>query len=276
MQHPVDLFQEEVKKGIRFRFGKNWRSFLHSLAAERIKIAEKSILDFYQVNDLKGKTFLDIGCGSGLFSLAACNLGAEVYSIDFDPDSVWCVSYLKEKYYPEATWQIKEGSILDANFINSIGKFDYVYSWGVLHHTGNMKLALENVVKPLDVGGKLFIGIYNDQGAISKIWRKIKELYNWNFLSKFFVSAFFIFYWSVKFVISSIVRLQNPYVRYQNYKRSRGMSLYHDWIDWLGGLPFEVATPEYIVDFYSKFHLQLTKISTTNSLGINQFVFIRE
>jgi 2-polyprenyl-6-hydroxyphenyl methylase/3-demethylubiquinone-9 3-methyltransferase len=57
------------------------------------------------------------------------------------------------------------------------------------------------------------------------------------------------------------------------YKKSRGMSVYHDWIDWLGGYPFEVAKPEDIFNFYKQHGLQLENLITTNRLGCNQFVF---
>ena len=74
-------------------------------------------------------------------------------------------------------------------------------------------------------------------------------------------------------LIMDVLKLKNPAKRYREYKRKRGMSITHDWKDWLGGLPFEVATPELIVDFYLKRGFHLEKIRTNNGLGNNQFVF---
>ena len=127
---------------------------------------------------------MDVGSGSGLFSLAANRMGAKVKSIDFDPESVNCTQFLKDKYSIKGDWSIYEGSILDKNFIKTLGKFDYVYSWGVLHHTGDMQLALDNISKLVNKNGKLLISIYNDQGLISKFWKKKKKTYCSNFFMR--------------------------------------------------------------------------------------------
>jgi 2-polyprenyl-6-hydroxyphenyl methylase/3-demethylubiquinone-9 3-methyltransferase len=116
----------QVKKGERFEFGKNWRAFLSTLTDEKIENAKKSLVEMLGYNDLTGKTFLDVGCGSGLFSLVAMKLGATVHSFDFDPDSVKCAQVLKDKYFPEGKWTIQEGSVLDKEFIRSLGKYDSI------------------------------------------------------------------------------------------------------------------------------------------------------
>ena len=163
----------------RFEFGNNWKKFLDNLTDERIKEAEKSLREWLGIKDLSGKTFLDIGSGSGLFSLAARNLGAEVYSFDYDSESVNCTKFLREKYYKNDTkWTVERGDILSEKYLSKLSKYDVVYSWGVLHHTGHMYQAFANTDKLVKPGGLLYIAIYNDQGRQSRNWRRIKKMYN--------------------------------------------------------------------------------------------------
>jgi len=269
----MNTFETEVKQGQRFEFGKNWQGFLSTLTDERIKIAEKSITDMMKINDLNGKKVLDIGSGSGLFSLAARRLGAEIISFDYDPASVACTKELRSRYMPDdQSWIIQEGSVLDKDFLQTLGSFDLVYSWGVLHHTGDMRSALENTASLVKKNGTLFIAIYNDQGGVSRFWKKVKESYCSGLPGKTIVSAIFIPYLFSKALLACMLRRENVFAE---YKKNRGMSITHDWFDWLGGFPFEVATVEEIFHFFRDRGFVLNNIKTTNSLGNNQFVFVR-
>jgi 2-polyprenyl-3-methyl-5-hydroxy-6-metoxy-1,4-benzoquinol methylase len=268
-----ETHKSQVQKGERFEFGKNWKAFLSTLTQERIEIAKQSLIEMLGYEDLTGKTFLDVGCGSGLFSLAAMKLGADVYSFDFDLNSVKCTEILKERYFSQSKWVISEGSILDQDYIKSLGTFDIVYSWGVLHHTGNMNRAFDNIDIMVKHKGNLFIAIYNDEGHISVRWRKVKKLYNSGFFGKALVVSTYIPYFVLRLFFSDLKRFKNPFKRYKDYKTERGMSRFYDWFDWLGGLPFEVATPEYVFEHYKKKNYTLLKLKTRNRSGCNEFVF---
>src|SRR5919112_4944358 len=99
----------EIARGERFEFGQNWSQFLASVDDERIQQAETSLKEMLEVESLAGKSFLDIGSGSGLFSLAARRLGARVHSFDFDPKSVACAVELRRRYFPgDDAWTIEE------------------------------------------------------------------------------------------------------------------------------------------------------------------------
>lgn len=269
----MDSFEQEISSGNRFTFGKNWSRFLSTLTEERIKEAEKSLQEMLGVKDLQGQRFLDIGSGSGLFSLAARRLGAEVRSFDYDPQSVACGQFLKEKYFKDdPKWIVERGSALDQGYVSSLGEFDLVYSWGVLHHTGEMWKALDNARLPVKRGGRLFIALYNDQGWRSRFWWAVKKVYCSGFMGRWAVCLLFIPYMAFRAACKSLLIGKNVW---SDYKKSRGMSLWHDWIDWLGGFPFEVASPQMTIDYFKERGLSLVKVKTTTSLGNNEYVFLR-
>ncbi len=261
-------FLKEIKNKERFEFGNNWKNFLKTLNISSIKKAEDSLKDMLKVQNLKGKTFLDVGSGSGLFSLAAKNLGAKVISFDYDINSVWCTSELKLRFYEnDNDWEIMRGSILDKNFISNLGKYDYVYSWGVLHHTGNMKIALKNIIKLVKDNGFLFIAIYNHQPILSLYWKIVKKLYNKIIFMRPILFLLHFFYPTLPSIIWKTV---------QRKKVPRGMNIYYDLIDWIGGYPFEVSTPKEIFNFYRDNGFILKEINTVGGKsGCNEFVFFK-
>lgn len=269
--------QEEVRQGERFQFGKNWARFISVLDGERIEEAERSLTTMLDVVDLNGTSFLDIGCGSGLFSLAARRLGAKVHSIDYDPQSVACALELKHRYFPDdPQWEITEGSVLDRPWLESLGKFDVVYSWGVLHHTGRLWEAMENAAVPVGAGGTLFIAIYNDQGWRSSFYKTVKRVYCSGLLGRALVIGVFVPAHAVYGFFRDVISAKNPLRRYRDYKKQRGMSYFVDQLDWWGGYPFEVAKPEQITDFYANRNYRLQKSTTSTSNGNNQFVFKKQ
>jgi len=261
----------------RFPFGENWSDFLRILSDEHIFEAEKALCAFLGDINLKGKRFLDIGSGSGLHSLVARKMGAEVVSFDYDLQSVICTRELKSRYFSnDQLWKIEQGSILDREFLDSLGDFDIAYAWGVLHHTGVLWQALYNAQLPVREGGLLFVAIYNDQGIISAIWKIIKRFYCSGWLGRTLMSAVFYPIFFLSGLLIDIVRLRNPAARYREHKKYRGMSLVHDWRDWLGGYPFEPAEAVRIISYYKNLGFELVHLlPTTHGFGNNQFLFRR-
>jgi 2-polyprenyl-3-methyl-5-hydroxy-6-metoxy-1,4-benzoquinol methylase len=263
-----------------FEFGNNWRRFLFVIDDERIENAKRSLQECLSVSRLDGVRMLDIGCGSGLFSLAARRLGAQVHSFDFDPQSVDCAKVLRNRFFPGDTqWNIERGSVLDETYLKLLGQFDLVYSWGVLHHTGDMWRALEYASRAVATGGRLVVSIYNDMGNQSIRWRRIKAIYNK--LPSMFRLPFAVFVMlpiEVKEAFIALVTLKpDAYIHtWTEYKKRRGMSRWHDLIDWVGGYPYEVAKPEQLLDFFRKRGFNLKGLKTCgSSLGCNELLFER-
>jgi 2-polyprenyl-3-methyl-5-hydroxy-6-metoxy-1,4-benzoquinol methylase len=276
--------QRDIAQAERFEFGKNWAQFLKIVDGRRITEAKQSLGRMLKLETLVGKSFLDVGSGSGLFSLAAMRLGAErVHSFDYDPQSVSCTKELRRRYYSDtANWTIEQGSALDTDYLASLGTFNIVYSWGVLHHTGDMWTALGNMVPLVVSGGLLYIAIYNDQGGWSRRWTAIKRIYNR--LPRLFRTAFGLMILGpreLRMAAIATARLRPiSYVRswtHYSQQSTRGMSRWHDMVDWLGGYPFEVAKPEEIFRFYRDRGFTLEELVTQRaSIGCNEFVFRRD
>lgn len=277
-ERPLSAHEREVARGERFRFGANWARFLELLDDDRIATAQASLRQMLERDRLDGLTFLDAGSGSGLFSLAARLLGARVHSFDFDPQSVACTRELRRRYFPDdPMWVVDEASVLDVSYMRALPTVDIVYSWGVLHHTGAMWEALRNAQIPLRVDGQLFVAIYNDQGAWSRYYTTIKRLYvRAPAPGKAAIAFAYSASQVVKGAVKDIALLRNPLRRYREKRRARGMSMLRDWIDWIGGYPFEVARPEQIVEFYRTLGFALERMSTCGGgQGCNEFVFRR-
>jgi len=239
--HPA--FEGEIANGERFQFGRNWQHFLRFVDASKVASATQALQELLGVDSLEGQSFLDIGSGSGLASLAAHKLGASVHSFDYDPNSVACTHELRQRFGNDSTsWRVERGSALDSAYLDSLGKFDVVYSWGVLHHTGDMWRALANAGELTSNNGKLVIAIYNDQGWISAYWKFVKKTYN---KSSIGALAAIVVHLPYPLGASIVHRLLTG----RFHEGRRGMTYWYDYLDWLGGLPFEVPHHEPLRSF---------------------------
>lgn len=261
---------------MRFEFGSNWLDYSSKIdethVGESINCLKKLLPE-----DVKGKSFLDIGCGSGIHSVAAVKLGAEVTSFDYDDNSVRSTQLLKSRFAPDLDkWQIEQGDVLKLDYINKYKGFDVVYSWGVLHHTGKMWQAITSASECTRDNGHFIIAIYNNQGWKSKFWWGIKYFYNLlpNGLNKLF--GYTMGYLAIFVNIIKYFILLKPKVGLEplmNYNKQRGMNIQNDLIDWIGGFPFEYATVEEIDLFLSPKGFKLINAFKTTSLGCNEMIF---
>lgn len=235
---------ETNEERITFSFGKNWRSYVDGVDEGAIERARQDIENWLGPEAVNGKTLLDIGCGSGIHSLCFHLLGAkQIVSVDIDPYSVESTRVLWERAKRPTNWTVTQGSVLDDDFVKKLGTHDIVYSWGVLHHTGAMWEAIANACSRVKKGGLLWLALYQKNENYPADL-ELKRSYNR--ASKFGKKMM---EWKYIYGIMKARRQagQNPLA--WNEKRERGMNVYHDVIDWLGGLPYEVATREEVETF---------------------------
>jgi 2-polyprenyl-6-hydroxyphenyl methylase/3-demethylubiquinone-9 3-methyltransferase len=260
----------------RFEFGRNWSAFLARVDENGIRSAIESLCELLDVQSLRGQRFLDVGCGSGLSSLAARRLGAEVRSFDFDEQSVWATQALKERFASsDEGWRIEHGSVLDAEYMKRIGCWDIVYSWGVLHHTGAMWTAIDRACDRVADDGQLALAIYNDQGWQSRIWHGVKTAYvKLPVLRPLLLAGSAAVLWGPSLLRAAAgLRFRQWWA---GYSAERGMSRWNDLIDWVGGYPFEVASPDAVIRYCEQRGFRLERAMTTTRLGCNQFAFRRD
>lgn len=257
-----------------FAFGRNWHRYVSNyLDVDRERIAADSLRDL--LGDISGKTFIDIGCGSGLFSLCAFKAQArEVVSLDVDPDAVDVTRQLHARVGAPETWRVMHRSILDRAGLSDLEPSDIVYAWGALHHTGDMYRAIANAAALVKPGGWFTIAIYNrvtDHWLTSRRWWHIKRAYNRApRASQVAMEVTYGLYW----LIATLHNRTNPV----KAGRRRGMAVWPDLLDWLGGFPYEYATPREIIDFCERScGLQCRKLLSVpaDTHGNNQFVFTR-
>jgi 2-polyprenyl-3-methyl-5-hydroxy-6-metoxy-1,4-benzoquinol methylase len=229
-----------------YEFGANWKDYLRHIDESAIEAAMAGLLRLIPEQKLRGASFLDIGCGSGLHSLAALRLGASrVVAVDIDTDSVEATRQTLQRFAPGAASAVLEMSSLDLDS-ERLGQFDVVYSWGVLHHTGSMWRAVDVASSLVKMGGLFSIALYQ-KTPLCGLWRVEKRIYTRlpRPLRAAVRTAFLL-----PLLLGVTLKRGNPRKFIREYK-TRGMNFYTDLEDWLGGYPYESATPEEILE---KFH----------------------
>ena len=265
----------------RFEFGSNWRRFLSVLNDERIAEAERSLEEKLGEGALAGADLPRRGSGSGLFSLAAMRSGADrVHSFDYDPHERGVHRRAAQRrYFPgDARWTVEGGDVLDDGFLERLGEFDVVYSWGVLHHTGDMWRALAQRRPLVAPGGLLFVAIYNDQGRRSRVWQRIKRRYN--LLPRALRLPFLL----AVALPRELVQLLRSLLRLDPHGLCAGLDRVPARVSWHEPMaqhrrldrriPIRVREADEILAFYDRRGYELTALETIEGgSGCNEFVF---
>ncbi len=263
------MSQSLDKDLVTFSFGKNWRDYVDTINEESIQSARADIEQWLGGDSVLDRTVLDLGSGSGIHSLCFFMMRAkELLSFDIDPFSVESTRLLWKKAGSPANWKVLRGSILDREFVESLGKHDIVYSWGVLHHTGAMWQAIDNACSLVLPGGRLWIALYV-KGSTYPKHLALKQSYNRaSWLGKK------VMVWKYIYDTCMLPRWRagvNPFA--WNKTTTRGMNVYHDIVDWMGGLPYEVASKDEVVAFCNDRGFALEKVFETCEQGNNVYLF---
>lgn len=264
----------------RFAFGDNWEKFSTLVTNSEIDEAVVKLKQMLLKNSLDNKSFLDVGCGSGLHSLAAVRLGARtVHAFDIDPQSVSTTKKLLSTYAPDYPAHVELKNVHEAAPVNDHDRYDIVYSWGVLHHTGDMRDAIRKASAFVAPDGKFIIAIYK-KSPLCAFWRVEKSFYSRMppFL-QFPITAVF----SGIYLLGVLINGKNPVEYVKSYKGFRGMNFWHDMIDWLGGYPYESASPAEMKAFFSDLGFDLDAEYNTDPVkamgvfgcGCAEYVFSR-
>jgi 2-polyprenyl-6-hydroxyphenyl methylase/3-demethylubiquinone-9 3-methyltransferase len=259
----------DKEKNPAFDFGANWQRFSQgSLDSLKFEEAFNSLDQLIGHEKIKGSSFLDIGCGSGIFAIAASLAGArKVLGIDISKESIAVSISNKKRFANQGIIDFFHKSILDDD-IWQLGQFDIVYSWGVLHHTGDMWKAIDIASQLVSPNSLFVIAIYNKHWSC-KIWKPIKRFYNIvpAIIQRLMVWVFFIIIATAKLLVTH----KNPFK-----KQKRGMSFYYDVIDWVGGYPYEYASRDEVINHVGKLGFKCIKsVKPVVPTGCNEFVFLK-
>jgi 2-polyprenyl-3-methyl-5-hydroxy-6-metoxy-1,4-benzoquinol methylase len=257
---------------MQFDFGKNWIAFSRrALTPEKVELARRDFARLFKGIELKGKSFLDIGFGQGLSLLLAREAGADVFGNDINPKCSEALAVTASVLKTSAKAPLVIGSILEDQTMASLLEqnnghgFDIVHSWGVLHHTGDMKTAIRNAASLVVDNGYLILAIYN-RHITGPIWRFIKWLFckSPRFIQVTFIG---ILYPVIVFAKFAVTR-KNP------FHQMRGMDFFFNVVDWVGGYPYEYAGKDEIIELLSLYGYTIEGFFAAQvPTGCNEFIF---
>lgn len=252
----VPVSQDSLKSlKTHFAFGENWAGYSALIDESRIHQAELGLTRLVGQYFLNGKSMLDIGCGSGLHTLAALRLGAgRVVAVDIDPNCVETTRKVVGQHYSHANVEMLQSSVFDLDS-DKVGKFDLVYSWGVLHHTGAMHEALAHAAAFVAPGGLFVFALY-EKTLLCPFWKREKKFYAHS--SPSVQNAIRSVYLAlVRF--SFAIRGKSFQKHLAEYKSGRGMDYPHDVHDWLGGYPYESIASDQVETYMTALGFRLVR-----------------
>ena len=174
----IGFYSNKFKKdkvNTQILFGNLWQTRFDNFSLDQKnflkRLLKKLNFDTFQ---LKNKKVLDMGCGSGRFSVAFARLGAKkVYGVDLGDQGIRIGNKLSKKFNLK-NLTFKKSSVLSLPFKNNY--FDFVFCKGVLHHTGNLKKALNEFVRVINGNGYGYLYLYGKGGIFWYSRKKMRQI----------------------------------------------------------------------------------------------------
>lgn len=138
------------------------KEYFDEIEEKRYK-REPEILEFANFPSAKGKKMLEVGLGAGTDFINWVRNGANAYGIDLTDESISHVKHRLELEGLEANFAVGDSE----NLPFEDNTFEFVYSWGVIHHTPDTPKAFREIYRVLKPGGNTKIMIYNRKSMLA-------------------------------------------------------------------------------------------------------------
>jgi ubiquinone/menaquinone biosynthesis C-methylase UbiE len=133
--------------------------------------AEGYFSRIFPFQEMRGRAVLEVGCGMGFMAGLWAGNGSNITAVDLNPVAVEMTKKRFEFFSLPGMVQEADGE----NLPFSDNSFDYVYSWGVLHHSPDVRRSVAELWRVLKPGGKAGVMLYNRESFLARYLIRFQE-----------------------------------------------------------------------------------------------------